>query len=583
MRHARLVAAAAAVAVLALAPLPASALDRRFESARPGASPGSWQAVLTGGGPVEKARETLRFTADGADVAATLEPLDGGRLAVTLSGVPAGAEVLAAVAVGPKGQRLPLAALRLGPSHAAVRWDDWVIYHVMIEGFRNGNRANDNAVAGWKHPSYAGGDLAGLVEKVPYIRSLGMTAVWLSPVFLSGTSHGYDVRNYYAIADQWGVPGDRAASLQLFRTFVARAHEAGLKVVLDVPLNHASKLYELPEGDPGNLKPRSTGPIQPAEKLWESWGGNYRYWSFDHAPTRRFLIDVALHWIRDEGVDGLRLDYVRGVPHDFWAELYAEVKKVKPGAFLVGECWADEAGPDRNAVEISQYQREVPGKGRQLDSLLDFPLQSALTAVFAHGASAVQLEERLQADLALYGPGTSTTPFLDNHDLARFLSWAKDPERLVAAVTFLAALSGPEAVFYGTETGLVGTGAPKGGFTDAGRVPMPWDALDEPLIARVRAVFEARRAHPALSSGGRLPLRAEKDLLVMAKVAPAETALVGVNLAGSTREVEVDLEGLAPTGTTLRSLLGTSTVTPVPGSRKLRWRLPALSTSVLAP
>ena len=82
----------------------------------------------------------------------------------------------------------------------------------------------------------------------------------------------------------------------------------------------------------------STDPYQPAEKTWESWGGGYRYWNFDHEPTRRFLKDVALYWLRDEKVDGLRLDYVRGVPRDFWAELYAEVKAANPSAFLVGEC-----------------------------------------------------------------------------------------------------------------------------------------------------------------------------------------------------------------------------------------------------
>ena len=567
----------AAVALLAAAPAPA--VDARFESLRPGPAAGSWDGVLAVSASLARAKDALVFAVDGVPVAAETSPLGDGRLSVRVKGVPAGAEVLS-VAEGPAGKRPPLAALRLGPG-TGTAFGDWVIYHVMVEMFRNGDRGNDNAVAGWKHPNYAGGDLKGVIEGLDHVRSLGANAIWLSPVFLSATSHGYDVRNYYAIADQWGASGDRAASLELFRSLVKKAHEAGIRVVLDVPLNHASRLYELPEGDPSGLKPRATGAIQPAEKLWESWGGNYRYWSFESSPTRRFLVEAALHWLRDEGVDGLRLDYVRGVPSDFWADLYAEVKKAKPGAFLVGECWADEQGPDGNAREISSYYREVPGKGRQFDSLLDFPMQATLTSVFAGGGSAASLEERLQGDLALYGPSAGPAYFLDNHDMSRFLSWTPDTNRLVAALAFMASLSGPQVIFYGTETGLA-SGAPKKGFTDSSRVPMPWGSLDDALVARVRKVLEVRRAHTSLWRGARLPIRAEKELLVMAKRDAAETVLVGVNL-GKEREVEVDLDGLVAEGVTLKSVLGDSAFVAVPGSRRIRWRLPALSTSILAP
>lgn len=571
--------AALVLLVLPLLAPPLPAADARFESVRPSASGDSYEAVLTGSvsGPVAKG--PLVFSADGTLVPAEIETLGEGRLKVRMRGVPPGAEVLTVATSGPKGA--PLAAVRLGPG-TGTAFADWVVYHVMVEMFRNGDPANDNAVAGWKHPNYAGGDLKGLLEKLGHIRSLGANAIWLSPVFLSGTSHGYDVRSYYAIADQWGAAGDRAASLELFRTFVKKAHEAGIRVVLDIPLNHASRLYELPEGDPEGLKPRATGPIQPAEKLWESWGSGYRYWNFESAPTRRFLIDAAVHWIRDEGVDGLRLDYVRGVPSDFWADLDAEVKKAKPGAFLVGECWADDQGPDRNAVEIATYYRPVPGKGPQFDSLLDFPMQSTLTSVFARSESAISLEERLQADLALYGPAAGPAYFLDNHDMSRFLAWTPDPNRLVAALAFMASLSGPQVIFYGTETGLT-SGAPKPGFTDSSRVPMPWDSLDEGLIARVRKVLEVRRAHPSLSRGGRFPIRAEKDLLLMAKKDATEAVLVGVNVGKEPREVEVDLAGLVADGAALKSALGESTFAPVPGTRKIRWLLPALSTSLLAP
>jgi glycosidase len=148
-------------------------------------------------------------------------------------------------------------------------------------------------------------------------------------------------------------------------------------------------------------------------------------------------------------------------------------------------------------------------------------------------------------------------------------------------VTFLATLSGPIDLFYGTETGLA-NGSPKTGFVDAGRVPMPWKNLNEDLMGQVRKALETRRAHPALSRGGRIPLLADRDQLVMAKVAPGETILVGVNLANEPKDITVDLAGLlAPGATTLQPLVGNSPAS-VGETGQLKWHLPALSTVLVS-
>ncbi|HEX2223618.1 MAG TPA: alpha-amylase family glycosyl hydrolase, partial [Thermoanaerobaculia bacterium] len=463
---------------------------------------------------------------------------------------------------------------------ARAPWAGWTIYHVMVEMFANGNPNNDGEIRDWKHPNYAGGDLQGVLEKTAYLQELGVNAVWLSPIFLSRTSHGYDVLNYYKIGDQFAVPDDPKASLELFRRLVKDLHGRGIQVILDLPLNHAHGAYERDEtGDPGRLDPKATRARQEAEKLWESWGGSYRYWNLEHEPTRRFLKDVALHWLTQEGVDGLRLDYARGVPHDFWAELYAEVKKAKPEAFLVGEVWMDQGGPGGNAREIASYYEKVGGSP-QFDSLLEFPLQSVATDVFARGNPALELEEMLQETEALYGPGVLPSRFLDNHDMARFLAWTGEPRRLTAAVGFLASLSGPAILFYGTETGL-SHGGPKSGFTDASRIPMPWNSLDRGLGDAVRAILKARAAHPALTRGGRLPLLADKDSMVFAKVAPEETALVAVNLSNAPRTLDLDVSGLVPKGAKLTPVIGTAAAETAADTGRLRWVLPPLSTSAV--
>lgn len=460
-------------------------------------------------------------------------------------------------------------------SYEAGPFDDWIVYHIMVDMFADGTASNDGEITGWKHPNYAGGDLQGILEHAEHIQKLGANAVWLSPVFAAKSSHGYDATNYYRIAGAVAVPGDAAASLDLFHRLVQDLHARGIKVILDVPLNHASAGYDRGEGDPDKLRPRATTGRQEAEKLWDSWGSGYRYWDFDHAPTRQFLKNAALYWLTKQDVDGLRLDYVRGVPHDFWAELFAAVKAAKPGAFLVGEAWMDQAGPEANAREIATYFQKV-GDRPQFDSLFDFPMQAALTGVFARGGAAAELEAALEQSEAAYGPGAHPTRFLDNHDLARFMAWTDKPQRLAAAVGFLASLSGPLSIFYGTETGL-SHGGPKAGFTDAGRIPMPWKGLNEELMGQVRKALEARRAHPALSRGGRTPLLADRDLLVMAKATPEETVLVGVNLASEPKEISVDASRLLPKGAALVPLLGDAPAT-LSETGQVKWRLPALST-----
>lgn len=542
------------------------AQDVRFVSLRPAGAPGEWTAVLTGRGIRNPG--SLAFRADGAALTAEPAGTEGGELRVRLKGVPAG---VSRIEVGK-------AAVEVGATGAP--FDDWIVYHVMMSMFANGSPGNDGEITGWKHPNYAGGDLQGVLQRAGHIQDLGANAVWLSPVFLAQTSHGYDVQNYYRIGNAVGVPGDAAASLELFRSVVKDLHGRGIRVILDIPLNHASAAYQRGEGDPDKLGPRATGARQEAEKVWEGWNSGLRYWSFDHAPTRQFLKNAALYWLTKEDVDGLRLDYVRGVPHDFWAELYADVKKAKPGALLVGEAWIDGQSQEANARDIATYFEKVDGRP-QFDTLFDFPMQITMTQVFAQGSPATDLETWLQTTEALYGSGAHPARFLDNHDTARFLAWNPRPERLTAALGFLASLSGPIVLFYGTETGL-SHGAPKTGFTDVGRIPMPWQSLDKALVAQVAKILKTRREHPALSRGGRIPLLAAKDHLVMAKVTPEETVFVGVNLGNEAKDVVVDASGLLSGEVTLTPLLGDTSASFTPGTGQLKWRLPAASTVLVA-
>lgn len=581
----------------------AAAADLRVESIAP-AGPGAVDITVAPGGRAVAARLAVRV--DGAPAAVALAPPANDRVIARVTGLSEGARWLE---VGTSGKTFePAAAFPLS-ERAPGGPEDWIVYHVYLATFRNGDPENDGAIRGWRDAKYAGGDLAGVLASLAHVRSVGANAVWLSPVFESPSSHGYDVANYWRIADALGVPGKPDASLALFRRLVAQAKDSGIRTILDVPLNHAARGYDLQGGDPLRLSPKSTGPRQDAEKLWDSWGGAYRYWNFDDDATRRFLVEAALHWLRDEGVAGLRLDYVRGVPNDFWATFRDAVEKTAPGAFLVGECWKDDGSVAANAKEIARYFAAVPGRGPQFPVLFDFPMQMTMTDVFARGRDATLLEDTLAATAAAYGPDARPGYFLDNHDTARFMDWTDDPRRLDAALAFMASLSGPQFLYYGTEAGLSGAGA-KAGFTDAGRVPMPWDRLDPQRIARLGALFAARAAHPALARGARWPVQADRTSLVMAKTTADQTALVGVNLAAEPRTIEIDGSRWFRDGAVPASVVGASSVAPAtpagapageepaaatsggaaggaPRPRDaarsiLRWTLPPMSTSIIA-
>jgi glycosidase len=475
-----------------------------------------------------------------------------------------------------------LLALRLLPDTPAdAPFNDWTIYHLMLADFANGAANNDRSgMRRWVHSGYSGGDLQGVLGKVDHLKALGVNAVWLSPLFASETSHGYDVMNYYRVGDAVSVPRDREAAMQLYQRTVEALHGAGIRVVLDLPLNHGSGSYERQAGDPKGLKPKATSAQQEAEKTWDSWNAGFRYWNFADAGTREFLLDASRYWLTEGKADGFRLDYVRGVPPDFWAEFYAAMKTTKPNALLFGEAWQDAAAPGPNADDIATYYAAVPGKGPQFDGLLDFPLQMVMTEVFARGTGdASDLEHWLQRTAAQYGDAGRPVYFLDNHDVSRFLAWTgeRGHERLLAALGFMAALSSPIVVFYGTETGIKG-GRAAPGFNDTGRIAMPWNALDKPLMERVSAILRTRAELPALTRGARLPLLSDDRLLVMRKAHPSGDVLVAVNLASEERTVTLPAAAAGSRQDAWTPLIG-STAPVAAADGMLTWKLPGLATS----
>ncbi len=350
------------------------------------------------------------------------------------------------------------------------------------------------------------GDLAGLTARLDYLRSgqpgskedLGVDAIWLMPIFKSPSYHGYDTSDYETVNRDYGTNED-------FVRLCREAHRRGLRVIVDLVLNHTSwqhpwfllsasrnasqyrDWYVWRTDDPGWTRTWDTVPTwhglpdQPGRYYYGIfWGGmpdlNYR-----NPAVRAEMKWIAKLWL-DRGADGFRLDAVRHLvetgpgpgqedtaeTHAWLREFAAYVRSIRPDAVLVGEAWTRDAG------QFARYfgdTARVPG-GDEIPVLFDFGLAEALLQGLRSG-DASPIADRLRQNLATLPSGADAAPFLTNHDTIRVATQlGGDPARLRTAAALLLTLPGSPFIYYGEEIGLR---QPNNGDDEFKRTPMPWD------------------------------------------------------------------------------------------------------------
>jgi glycosidase len=450
------------------------------------------------------------------------------------------------------------------------------------------------------------GDLRGLTEKLDYIndgdststRDLGASCIWLMPVAESPSYHGYDVSDYYHIEPDYGTTGD-------FLRFVDEAHRRGIKVLVDMVLNHSSSEHPnfqaalrdtaSPYRKWYRFSPQPQGKGPWGEVAWHRSPVRDEYyygvfWSgmpdLDyHTPAvREEAKRIAEYWLRTMKVDGFRLDAVPYLvedgdcqmgcagTHDFLREYAAYIREVAPGAYTVGEVWG---GSDT----LMPYYPD------QLTSYFAFELADSLIAVVNDGNAAGLLPGYLRLQRA--EPDYRWSPILSNHDFTRSMTrFGGDMARAKQAATLLLTLPGLPFVYYGEEIGMTGdkpdprlrtpmqwTGRTGVGFT-TGR---PWeepqpesltvnvaaqDGDPASLLTLYRQLIHLRRSDDALATGELLPLqssaphvaaylrrRGDRAVLVAANVGsePAQAVSIGSG-AGALAEGEYDVSELLGNG-----------------------------------
>ena len=434
------------------------------------------------------------------------------------------------------------------------------------------------------------GDINGLISRLDFLNDgkpetttdLGVDALWLMPVFESPSYHGYDTTDYGRINPDYGTNAD-------FLRLLDEAHRRGIRVIVDFVVNHsgsghpwfvsAASSPESPTRDFYVWSPTDPGWKQP-------WGGNTGTWhrsgdayyygvfwggmpdlNWRSPALREEVKKLASLWL-ERGVDGFRLDATRylvetgGGPgqadtpetHAALKELSAHVRRVKPGALLVGENWAD------TKVIASYYgSPSVPG-GDELPASFNFPLSDRILRAVAEGNSTL-IAGKLDEVQKVYPKGVLDAPFLTNHDQVRLATQlGRKPERLRNAAAILLTLPGAPFLYYGEEVGI--ENGPTGG-DESKRTPMPWDATPgggfttgapwfgfapgreaanvasqsgDPasLFSHYRNLIRARKAAPALAKGELVllsPVTGASSALAFLRQSPEETVLVVHNLS----------------------------------------------------
>lgn len=410
-----------------------------------------------------------------------------------------------------------------------------VFYEIFVDRFCMGESGKDRSYINLKwgdipHPkSFAGGDLQGVIQKLDYLKNLGITAIYLTPIFRSISNHKYDISDYCEIDAHFG-------DKKTFQTLVAEAHARGMKIVLDAVFNHCSdRLLQFQDVvKRGKHSPYFDWFIIHGDRVENA---NYEYFGVcDYMPklntsnagVQKFLMDIALYWIREFDIDGWRLDVSDEVSHDFWRHFREAVKGQKRDCIILGENWHDSY----------PYLR-----GDQFDGIMNYTLTKACLDYFVNGVfDADGFAKRLSE---LYVRNTEQVNrmmlnLLDSHDTHRFYTLAKkDKDTLICALALIYMHTGAPCVYYGTEVPL------EGGYDPDCRRCMDWSVEQTPTeLSRILRELARLRARAEIESGS-IAFSAERGLFVLERRAKNRLRLTVKNGSGQ--------KTFVPAGTVLLS------------------------------
>lgn len=386
------------------------------------------------------------------------------------------------------------------------------VYFVMVDRFDNGDPTNDAAIDPADPHAFHGGDLQGVRNRVDYLADLGVTHVWLSPVFAMrtekigewGAFHGYWVSDLSRVEPRFGTEAD-------LKGLADDLHARGMKLILDMVWNHTDYDAPLLRDHPDWF--HQTGDIvnwdDPVERVTGRVHGLPDL-AQEKEEVLDYLTEVSLGWVDRVGADGFRIDAVGHMPLSVLAELNHRLDAHRPGFWTLGEDFSGD--PQRLATTLSEGS---------FDAVFDFPVRYALVDVFCKGAPLSSLGATLSLD-RLYDDPSQLVTFLDNHDVPRFLTeCGGDREATRTALSVLGLLRGTPALTWGAELMLPGGDEPDN------RRDQPWESMAGEAGTRALIADAARfRSRSTAARSGTVRILEASDSVLVWEQRTAEERLV---------------------------------------------------------
>jgi len=503
---------------------------------------------------------------------------------------------------------------------------DDVIYLIMPDRFADGDPLNDEPAEfpgsyDRNNPrAYHGGDLRGIEQHLDYLKSLGVTTLWLTPVVKNGAKqdyHGYGAVDLYAVDPHLGT-------LASYQQLVKAAHQRRMKIFFDVVPNHVGptnpwvKDPPLPDWFHGTLEHHLTArsPVRPSfygqpepktithdtfeslvdphaperlrRNLTEGWfAGVLPDMNTENPVVVRYLEENSIWWAETSGLDGYRIDTFPYVSRKFWEEWHLALRAIYPRLSTIGEVFH----PDPTVTSFYQGGRTGwDGVDTQLTSVFDFPYFFALRDVLLNGAPAGRVTNILRQD-SLYPHPEFLVPFFANHDTTRFAGTPQGtPARLKLAFGLTLTIRGIPELYYGDEIGMPGGGDPdnrrdfpggwsddrRNAFTKQGRTPEQQD-----IFEYVQSLLRLRAEHPALRRGRLWSLWSDDTTYVFLRESGEEKILVAFHAGIGARDLSVPLEDTPGQDTANEtSLFGEARVDL--SGKTIQLHLPAESLSIMS-
>lgn len=440
----------------------------------------------------------------------------------------------------------------LNPKKKSLIHGDWYDTPLYIKD-------SENRIKRW---DFFGGNLLGIIKKLPYLKELGITIIYLNPIFEAASNHKYDTGNYKKIDPMFG-------DNETFQELAIKAREYGISIILDGVFSHtgSDSIYFNKYGNYSDL-----GAYQSDKSPYYNWyhfnkesAGYLCWWGIDDLPNvnelepsyQDFIFkdkdSVVKYWMK-MGARGWRLDVADELPAEFIKELRNAVKETDPNSILIGEVWEDAS----NKISYGQLRQYLLGE--ELDSVTNYPFRRILLSYILGSIDGSEAGSELLQLFENYPPQNfyCTMNLIGSHDVPRVLTllgeapeehqlsdgekeeYRLNEEQRKLGIKRLKLLSliqmtfpGIPCVYYGDEVGMEGYSDPYN------RGPYPWGREDQDILAWYKKIIRLRKQYSVFTDGNWYPLNVEGDLFGFQRENRQETA---INIFNRNKEKEITFQ-----------------------------------------